>query len=170
MEEADVLQLVHIGAQQILCCLKGQRNLESIPCSAGRMDALPHESLVESLQTLDLNCISAQKGMSNTVHAREKLEEFWRASSQAGAVFSPVRSTPFDAMFGAAFGGIGPMVSATYNAFDTLTRTVSPYEFNPFDINPLRDILEKCIDFEKLAHCNDVKLFINATNVKTGKI
>lgn len=101
--------------------------------------------------------------------AREKLEEFWRASSQAGAVFSPVRSTPFDAMFGAAFGGIGPMVAATYNAFDTLTRTVSPYEFNPFDINPLRDILEKCIDFDQLATCNEVKLFINATNVKTGK-
>lgn len=101
--------------------------------------------------------------------AREKLEEFWRASSQAGAVFSPVRSTPFDAMFGAAFGGIGPMVSATYNAFDTLTRTVSPYEFNPFDINPLRDILNSCIDFTQLSMCNDVKLFINATNVKTGK-
>ena len=61
------------------------------------------------------------------------------------------------------------MVAATYNAFDTLTRTVSPYEFNPFDINPLRDILKSCIDFEQLATCNEVKLFINATNVKTGK-
>lgn len=112
--------------------------------------------------------------------AREKLQEFWLASSKAGAVFSPLRSTPFDGMFepfnkmfggnfGSAFGGTGPMVTATFNAFDAFTRSLSPYEFNPFDINPLRDIIDECIDFDKLRNCSDVKLFINATNVRTGK-
>lgn len=101
--------------------------------------------------------------------ARAKLEEFWKASSKAGDKFSPMKSSPLDDMIGSAFGGMGPMATATYNAFDAITRTISPYEFNPFDINPLRDTLAECIDFEQLSGCTDVKLFINATNVKTGK-
>lgn len=101
--------------------------------------------------------------------ARQKLEEFWKAMSDVGASpFSDIME-PWKKMVGASFGGTGPMVSATYNALDTLTRTMSPYELNPFDLNPLRDILDKCVDFEQLRCCTDVKLFINATNVKTGK-
>lgn len=54
--------------------------------------------------------------------------------------------------------------------FDTMTRMFSPYQFNPLDINPLRDILERTIDFEKLQQCHHLKLFISATNVKTGHV
>jgi len=53
---------------------------------------------------------------------------------------------------------------------DTFLRTFSPYEWNPFDINPLRDLLEEMIDFD--AVCTDCAphLFICATNVRSGKI
>jgi NTE family protein len=53
---------------------------------------------------------------------------------------------------------------------DTFLRTFSPYEWNPFDINPLRDLLGEMIDFE--AVCTDCAphLFICATNVRSGKI
>lgn len=101
--------------------------------------------------------------------ARAKLEEFWKAMSDVGASPLDDMMGPWKKLIGASFGGTGPMVAATYNALDTLTRTMSPYELNPFDYNPLRDILDKCIDFEQLRCCTDVKLFINATNVKTGK-
>ena len=47
---------------------------------------------------------------------------------------------------------------------------LSPYEFNPLDINPLRDVVAKLIDFEKLRATDDLKLFVSATNVRTGKI
>lgn len=114
--------------------------------------------------------------MGGNEGAREKLEQFWQSASHAGLYFSPVRSAPFEdalkplnKMFGGLFGGTGPMVAATYGAFETLTRTLSPYDFNPFDVNPLKDILDDCIDFEQLACCSDVKLFINATHVRTGK-
>ncbi len=60
--------------------------------------------------------------------------------------------------------------SVAYHFFDSLTRIFSPYQFNPFDINPLRDVLAQAIDFEELRHCECVKLFISATHVKTGKV
>ena len=54
---------------------------------------------------------------------------------------------------------------------DMLTGLFSPYEFNPLNINPLRDLLTATVDFEALRspHC-PIKLFISATNVRTGKI
>ncbi len=48
---------------------------------------------------------------------------------------------------------------------------MSPYQFNPMNINPLREVLEKSVDFAALnsARCR-VKLHLCATNVRTGKI
>jgi NTE family protein len=54
---------------------------------------------------------------------------------------------------------------------DMLTRLFSPYEFNPLNIKPLRDLLTATVDFEALRspQC-PIKLFISATNVRTGKM
>jgi NTE family protein len=51
-----------------------------------------------------------------------------------------------------------------------MTRIFSPYQFNPLDLNPLRDVLQKTIDFDAIHACKAVKLFISATNVRTGKV
>jgi len=52
-----------------------------------------------------------------------------------------------------------------------LTFNLSPYEFNPFNINPLKQALEEVIDFDVLARGDcPIKLFLSATNVRTGKI
>jgi NTE family protein len=49
-------------------------------------------------------------------------------------------------------------------------RFFSPYQLNPFDINPLRDILSRQIDFERLrAECK-ARLFIATTQVSTGTL
>lgn len=98
--------------------------------------------------------------------ARQALHDFWRDMSIAGDAFSPVRQLPWE-------NWLGPYsmdASWTYNYFDTLTRTFSPYEWNPFNFNPLRDIVEKAVDFEALHACSSTKLFISATNVRTGKV
>ncbi len=98
--------------------------------------------------------------------ARETMEELWREISKAGALYSPVRGNPFPF----AFGG-GDLVNAwTYQMFDIATRALSPYQFNPFDVNPLRDILSAVIDFEGLRGCKTTKLFVAATNVRSGKV
>ena len=46
----------------------------------------------------------------------------------------------------------------------------SPYRTNPLNINPLRDAIEALIDFDRVRACNDVALFVSATNVWTGKV
>lgn len=98
--------------------------------------------------------------------AREVLDHLWRRVSDAGKFYSPIRANPFPIDFGADdfINGV------SYQMFDMATRTLSPYQFNPFDINPLRAILGDCIDFESLRSCKVTKLFIAATNVRTGKV
>jgi NTE family protein len=51
-----------------------------------------------------------------------------------------------------------------------LLKVLSPYQFNPMDLNPLRDIVNKHIDFERLRKESPVKLFIAATRVRTGAL
>ena len=51
-----------------------------------------------------------------------------------------------------------------------LGRTFSPYQLNPLNLHPLRDLLNDCIDFEGVRRCDKTQLFIAATHVKTGSL
>ncbi len=53
---------------------------------------------------------------------------------------------------------------------DFITRMFSPYQTNPLDLNPLRDILSEQVDFAALRRRKDIKLFVAATNVRTCKL
>lgn len=53
--------------------------------------------------------------------------------------------------------------------FDLLTRVLSPYQFNPLNINPLRDLLVELVDFVALRAAPPFPLFITATDVSTGR-
>ena len=96
--------------------------------------------------------------------ARECLEEFWSAVSDAGR-FSPVRRSPIDVLFGRWSLDHSP----GYIAAEAMSRIFSPYDFNPLDINPLRDIVAEHVDFDRVNRCTDLKLFVTATNVRTGR-
>lgn len=61
-------------------------------------------------------------------------------------------------------------VPINYYLFGMLTNIFSPYEFNPFNFNPIREVLNKLVNVEKIIDENTIKLFICATNLKTGKI
>jgi NTE family protein len=94
--------------------------------------------------------------------AKAALEKFWRRVSEA-ARFSPIQRTPFDMVTGNwSLDG-----SPAYIFYDLFSRLFSPYELNPTNVNPLRDILEESVDFARLKQ-SPIKLFINATNVRTG--
>ena len=96
--------------------------------------------------------------------AREALYRFWRAVSRAARV-SPMQRTPLDRLLGRWTLDTSP----GYILFDLMSRLMSPYDLNPFDINPLRDLIEAHIDFEHVRHAQGIKLFVAATNVRTGK-
>jgi NTE family protein len=78
-----------------------------------------------------------------------------------------LQPTPFDRLT----GNRALENSPAFMIFDLLTRVLSPYQFNPLNYNPLREVLTETVDFSALrrAHC-PVKLFLSATNVRTGKI
>lgn len=99
--------------------------------------------------------------------AKAALERFWIALGAKFAV-SPLRSTPVEK----ALWGWDLTYSVGWNAFETVTRLLSPYQFNPFpmEFNPLRKALEESLDLGRLrGDKNAIRLFISATNVRTGK-
>ena len=55
-------------------------------------------------------------------------------------------------------------------AYLSLTRYFSPYQLNPLNVNPLRDILAEQIDFERLRAASPIKLFIATTRVRDGSL
>ena len=98
--------------------------------------------------------------------ARKALTGYWKRVSDA-AKLGPLQPNPIDRMLGDHKLTWSPV----FSLMGFVTRVLSPYEFNPADYNPLRDVVEQSIDFDvlKRADC-PVKLFLSATNVRTGKV
>lgn len=100
--------------------------------------------------------------------AKELLAEFWQKVFER----SVGPSSPF-VMFAmppdpATVSGLTEY-SPAYVFGDWLTRTFSPYQLNPLNINPLRDLLNELIDFDDVCSGRGPKLFVNATNVRRGR-
>ncbi|SCY61507.1 patatin-like phospholipase family protein [Desulfoluna spongiiphila] len=98
--------------------------------------------------------------------ARQALYDFWKTISDTARLMSPLQQAPWE-----AWTGTWNMdTSFSFNMFELMTRAFSPYQFNPMNMNPLRDILEKAVDFKVLNRCQETKLFISTTKVRTGKV
>lgn len=97
--------------------------------------------------------------------ARQALQDFWE-SVAVKKPFSPHAEEEYTTDNILAHAQPGPGV----NALLSLTRFFSPYQWNPFDINPLRDMLAAQIDFERLRAECPLKLFIAATHVGSGTL
>ncbi|MGC1562889.1 MAG: patatin-like phospholipase family protein [Bradyrhizobium sp.] len=95
--------------------------------------------------------------------AREALDTYWERVAES-ARYSPIQRSMFDRLMNRWSLDTSP----GYVMMDLMSRLVSPYSLNPFGYNPIRSILEDCIDF---GHLNDapIKLFITATSVRTGR-
>lgn len=81
--------------------------------------------------------------------ARHVLRRFWEAVGKM-SLFSPMG------------------LPGAHLQFDLLTRVASPYQFNPLNINPMRDLLTGIVDFERLRQECRRGLFIAATEVDSG--
>lgn len=101
--------------------------------------------------------------------AREALHDFWQNISLAGKKANPVQKMPLEKIM-EKFMPWKSDDSLSYFLLDSMTRLFSPYQLNPFDLNPLRDVLADSIDFDELRECDCVKLFISATHVHSGKV
>jgi NTE family protein len=95
--------------------------------------------------------------------ARAALTAYWDRVAQAAA-FSPLQRTPLDRMLGRWTLDHSPV----FVGLEMMARVFSPYNLNPRGCNPLESILDESIDFVRLAR-SPIKLFITATNVRTGR-
>jgi NTE family protein len=97
--------------------------------------------------------------------ARKRLAEFWRAASLGGELPGPQRAV-LDRMLALFPAGGSPLQMVV----DAMSRFVSPYDFNPLNINPLKSLIERFVDFEIIRNYRNLELFISATNVKSGRL
>lgn len=100
--------------------------------------------------------------------ARESLANFWNGIVNMGAIGQAQRA-PFDMLLGLA-GGHHSVTSQWTSAMTrAFSGSMSPYQMNPLDLNPLKTFVERQVDFERLTLLKDIKVFVVATRVTTGK-
>ncbi|MBK1681697.1 patatin-like phospholipase family protein [Rhodocyclus tenuis] len=93
--------------------------------------------------------------------ARAALADFWGAVANSAAFINSISTD----------GDESPRLVPGLKLMNLLTKNLfSPSQLNPFDINPLRDILARQIDCERLRDCSPVKLFIATTHANSGKL
>ncbi|HEX2656342.1 MAG TPA: patatin-like phospholipase family protein [Xanthobacteraceae bacterium] len=119
-------------------------------CSAGAMNAI---MLADGL---------ARGGVKE---AQKRLAEFWRAASHDGDLPALQRKV-IDRLFSfTPFEG-----SPVQTWLDSISQFLSPYDLNPLNINPLKDLIERFVDFDAIRSKTNLQLFISATNVFTGRL
>jgi NTE family protein len=96
--------------------------------------------------------------------AGEALRKLWESVAKE---FSEILSGPF---YMSMLNLFNDAEHPAMDAYLSLTRTFSPFQLNPMDMNPLRNLVAELIDFRYLQKDCPVKLFIAATNVRSGKL
>ncbi len=110
----------------------------------GVLDALTEDTRIEisaisGASAGTMNAVVFASGMceGGREAAREKLEKFWLSVSSEGSL-APFERRWFDKAL-AAWGGFWPASRWVDTWTDAVSGILSPYEFNPLNINPLRD-------------------------------
>jgi NTE family protein len=98
---------------------------------------------------------------------RARLERFWLSISTEGTL-APVQRKLLNAWLG-PWGQVWPGTQWAVSWAEAVSQFVSPYTFNPLNVNPVRDHLVAAVDFERLRASDNLKLFVAATNVRTGR-
>src|SRR5437660_5623745 len=93
--------------------------------------------------------------------ARQRLADFWRAVSVDGHLPDLQRAV-VERLF--------PFVPREGLWLSTISRFLSPYDLNPLNINPLKDLIDRFVDFEAIRRHDGPDLFISATNVHNGEL
>lgn len=96
--------------------------------------------------------------------ARRALARFWHALGGT-ALFSPLQRTPLDHFA----GGFTMSHSPAYQLMEMAGALMGPVRESPLTVNPLRNFLTATIDFERVRACEELAVFVSATNVRSGR-
>ncbi|MFO1328399.1 MAG: patatin-like phospholipase family protein [Rubrivivax sp.] len=102
--------------------------------------------------------------------ARQALRAFWTEVSAQGGCFGSSGAAPWAAPLGpwAPLASFNLDQHPLYAWTQAFLRSFSPYQFNPLDLNPLRDVLQRHVRQDALRR-GPLALFITATAVHTGQ-
>ncbi len=90
--------------------------------------------------------------------ACQALESFWRSVAE-----HPARS-----LLQTMMGPIGELMTKRVNNWMLGAGSVSPYQTDPLDWNPMRAAISAHVDIEAIRSRTGPQLFVTATNVRTG--
>ena len=113
--------------------------------SAGAMNAVALAHGLAKAQADGLEGVAAREA------ARAALARFWDGVGLLGNFVS-----------GIPVPGVQTMMTM-------VTQWLAPSQMNPMGLNPLRRLLEREVNFELLSSQSLIKVFVNATNVRTGR-
>jgi NTE family protein len=114
-----------------------------------------------------VNAVMLADGLARggPTEALKRLADFWRAVSNNGNL-PPLQRAVVERML-----SFIPLEGTPMQAWlDMMSKYFSPYDFNPLNINPLKDLFERFVDFDAVRAFTDLQLFISATNVQTGRV
>lgn len=133
----------------------GRLEFEGISgASAGTMNAL-----VLAHGLLD------RPGVDPREKARESLHSFWLGVSQAGSSATAWAQTVFSWL-----NGRPTEYPVWHDWMQSMQQWMMPFAQPTAEINPLRTVLEAQVDFERLRESTATRLFVSATNIRTGNI
>lgn len=105
--------------------------------------------------------------------ARATLARFWQRVAELSP-FHHIQNSPLgslaDSWTGPASAWLSPWTAHWQQAASAWSSQFSPYLLNPLNLNPLRQILLDTVDFERVGRCDKTRLFIAATQVRTGSL
>ena len=95
--------------------------------------------------------------------AQAALRRFWTTLGHL-STFSPLQPTPVDRMAGRWTMERSPI----YQLMEMAGAAIGPVMQLPVTLNPLRNLLQSLVDFTRVRACDELQLFVAATNVRTG--
>jgi NTE family protein len=105
-----------------------------------------------------------ERGNDPRQAARDSLARIWDQVAAWGSLGSLQQR--FGAML---WGGLPPALAPSTLWANAMQGLFSPYHANPLGLNPLRTLLEREIDFDAIRRTPDLKVFVSATHVHTGR-
>ena len=118
-----------------------------------------------------MNAVAMAAGLMDggRAGARRVLRQFWTRVAEISP-FHTLQSSPLGAAFAPAQALMAPWLAPLKQFNAALGSQLSPYQLNPLNLNPLRDVLVETVDFKRVCACHKTRLFIAATQVRTGKL
>ncbi len=112
--------------------------------------------------------VAAQDGRGSyaegAASARKSLQRVWKGVEDLGRIGSMAQGVARMVTGGWSSDPVGSGVLG-----DAMARWMSPYQSNPLDLNPLRRLLDQEIDFDAVARLDVPRVFVSATQVRTGR-